>query len=129
MGELTFLDTNVMQGAGTVKLRATVRNADRHFWPGQFVNVRLILKVKKDSVLVPAKAVQISQKGPFVYVVKSDSTADLRLVVTGQRQGDDVVIEKGVRPGERVITTGQVMPGGPVNVVENAGNKEGEAGL
>jgi len=61
--------------SGTVKLRATVPNADHHFWPGQFVNVRLVLKVQKGAVLIPTQATQISQSGPFVYTVSADSSA------------------------------------------------------
>jgi multidrug efflux system membrane fusion protein len=122
-GELTFLDTAVQPGAGTVKLRATLPNADRRFWAGQFVNVRLVLQIKKDAVLVPATAVQIAQQGPFVYVVKPDSTAELRPVVQGQRQGDQVVIDKGVNAGDQVVTTGQmgVAPGAKVHVLPPQG--------
>lgn len=117
-GDLTFIDTQVQDQAGRVKLRATLPNSDRHLWPGQFVNVRLILAVQKDAVLVPVAAEQVGQAGPFVYVVKADSTAELRPVTLGQRQEDLVVIESGVAAGENVITNGQmtVMPGGPVNV-------------
>lgn len=117
-GELKFLDNQVQDGTGTVKLRAAVANADRHFWPGQFVNIRLILTTSKDAVLVPNQATQISQQGPFVYVVKNDKTADLRQVTLGQRQGNDVVIAKGVAAGEEVIVTGQlqVQPGGPLRM-------------
>jgi multidrug efflux system membrane fusion protein len=115
-GDLTFLDNAVQDGSGTVKLRATLQNKDRHFWPGQFIFARLVLSVDKDATLVPASAIQIGQVGAFVYVVKDDSVAELRPVVQGQRQDDLVVIEKGVQPGEKVITQGQmlVMPGGKV---------------
>ena len=121
-GALTFLDNTVMQGAGTVKLRATLPNADAHFWPGQFVNVRLVLSVKKDAVLIPTAAQQIGQVGPYVYVIKPDNTAELRPVTPGQRQGDMLVIEKGVAAGEQVIVSGQmsVLPGGKVQVMSAA---------
>ena len=117
-GKLTFLDNTVQNGTGTINLRATMSNPDHHFWPGQFVNVRLVLATQKGAVLIPNQATQISQKGPFVYVVKPDSTADLRLVTLGQRQGDDVVITQGVAAGENVIVTGQltVPPGGKVRI-------------
>ena len=117
-GELTFLDTAVQPGAGTVRLRATLPNADRYFWAGQFVNVRLVLEMT-DSVLVPMEAIQIGQKGPFVYVVK-DSTAEMRLVSEGQQQGSWMEIVKGVDRGDQVITTGQMMvaPGAKVQVVQ-----------
>ena len=121
-GELTFLDNSVQSTSGTVMLRATVPNAARHLWPGQFVKVRLILSTLPKAVLVPAAAPQDSAKGPFVYVVKPDSTADLRPVKLGQRQGDSIVVEQGLQPGERVVLNGQlgVMPGAKVNVVSGA---------
>ncbi len=119
LGKLTFLDNSVQQSSGTVMLRATVPNTSRHLWPGQFVNVRLVLANLPKAVLVPAAAPQDSAKGPFVYVVKNDSTAELRPVKLGQRQGDLVVVEQGLQPGERVVMNGQlgVMPGGKVRVV------------
>jgi len=117
-GKLTFLDNTVQNSTGTVNLRATISNADHHFWPGQFVNVRLVLATQKGAVLIPNQATQISQKGPFVYVVKPDSTADLRLVTLGQRQGESIVITQGVAAGENVIVAGQmtVAPNGKVRV-------------
>jgi multidrug efflux system membrane fusion protein len=119
VGQLTFLDNSVQSSSGTVMLRATVPNPTRHLWPGQFVNVRLVLATIPKAVLVPAAAPQDSAKGPFVYVVKQDSTAELRPVKVGQRQGESVVVEQGLQPGERVIMNGQlaVMPGGKVQVV------------
>lgn len=121
-GDLTFLDNAVQNGTGTVNLRATIPNADRHFWPGQFVNVRLILSTAKGAVLIPSQASQISQQGPFVYVIKQDDTAELRQVSLGQRQGDEVVVSKGVADGEQVVVTGQlsVHPGAPVRIMTNA---------
>jgi multidrug efflux system membrane fusion protein len=121
-GNLTFLDNAVQNGTGTVNLRATVPNADRHFWPGQFVDVRLILSTAKGAVLIPNQATQISQQGPFVYVIKQDNNAELRQVTLGQRHGDDVVVTKGLSDGEQVVVTGQlsVHPGTPVRVVANA---------
>ncbi|HSZ55907.1 MAG TPA: efflux RND transporter periplasmic adaptor subunit [Tepidisphaeraceae bacterium] len=128
-GDLTFLDNRVQDGTGTVKLRATIPNDDRHFWPGQFANIRLILMTQKHAVLVPNRASQISQQGPFVYVVKPDNTAELRVVELGQRQGDDVVVIKGVKAGERVVVAGQlgVRPGGPVRIERPADDAQPKA--
>jgi multidrug efflux system membrane fusion protein len=117
-GVLTFLDNTVQGSTGTVHVRATVPNADRYFWPGQFIKVRLVLTTLKDAVLIPAGATQIGQTGPFVFVVTAQSTADMRPVQLGQRQGELIVIESGVSAGERVITAGQnmVAPSGKVKV-------------
>ena len=117
-GRVEFLDNAVQNGTGTVNLRATLSNPDHHFWPGQFVDVKLILNVDKQAVLIPNEAAQISQQGPFVYVVKSDDTTELRPVKLGQRQGDQVVVTEGVAPNERVVLAGQMLvrPGGKVRV-------------
>jgi multidrug efflux system membrane fusion protein len=131
VGQLTFLDNAVQTASGTVLLRATVPNSGHRLWPGRFVNVRLILAMMPDAVLVPAASPQDSAKGPFVYVVKDDSTAEARPVKLGQRQGDLIVVEEGVRPGERVILNGQlaVTPGGKVRVEQgNAGDAAPQAG-
>jgi multidrug efflux system membrane fusion protein len=121
-GTLTFLDNSIQEGTGTVKLRATLPNRDRRFWPGRFANVRLILAMQQQAVLVPAEAPQVSAKGPFVYVVNQDSTAELRPVTPGQRQGDRIVISQGLKAGERVVVQGQlgVTPGGKVAVAKPA---------
>jgi membrane fusion protein, multidrug efflux system len=117
-GQLTFLDVAVQNTTGQVGLRATIPNAGRRFWPGRFVNIRLILSTIHQAVLVPAVAPQNSAKGPFVYVVKQDSTAEQRPVTLGQRQGNLVVVEQGVQAGERVVVNGQlgVTPGGKVSI-------------
>jgi membrane fusion protein, multidrug efflux system len=110
VGELTFIDNAVQPGTGTVRARATTENHDRALWPAQFVRVRLILETLKNAMLVPTSAVQIGQNGPYVFVVKADSTLDLRQVKPGQRQdGDTTVIINGVKPGESVITRGQLQ--------------------
>src|ERR1700758_2823048 len=118
IGRVEFLDNAVQNGSGTVNLRATTSNPDRHFWPGQFVDVKLILSTEKNAVLIPNQATQISQRGPFVYVVKADDTAELRPIKLGQRQGDQVVVTDGLEPGARVVLAGQMLvrPGGKVRV-------------
>jgi multidrug efflux system membrane fusion protein len=121
-GALTFLDNAVQNTTGTVSLRATIPNAGHRFWPGRFVNVRLVLSTLHQAVLIPATAPQMSAKGSFVYVVKQDQTAEQRQVSLGQRQQDMVVVESGVQAGETVVTNGQlgVTPGGKV-LVEQQG--------
>ena len=117
MGDLYFIDNAVQPGSGTVKARGVTPNPDRALWPSEFVRVRFILDVLKNAMLVPSQAVQVSQSGPFVFVVKSDNTVDLRPVKPGQRQeGDLTVIEGTVKPGETVVVTGQLAlsPGAKV---------------
>src|SRR5437899_10311017 len=107
-GDLYFIDNAVQPGSGTVKVRGVTPNANRALWPSEFVLVRFILDMLKNATLVPSQAVQVSQSGPFVFVVKPDNTVDLRLVKPGQRQeGDLTVIESGVKPDETVVVTGQ----------------------
>ena len=117
-GQLTFVDNAVQNQTGQVTLRATLPNPDHRFWPGRFVNVRLVLSTVQSAVLVPLSAPQMSANGSYVYVIKPDSTAEQRPVSLGQRQGDLIVVEKGVQPGERIVTNGQlgVTPGGKVVV-------------
>jgi multidrug efflux system membrane fusion protein len=118
VGDLYFIDNAVQPGSGTVKARGVTPNPDRAFWPSEFVRVRFILDTIKDARLVPSQAVQISQSGPFVFVLKSDNTVDLRPVKPGQRQdGDFTVIESGVEPEETVVVTGQLAlaPGAKVD--------------
>jgi multidrug efflux system membrane fusion protein len=115
-GQLDFIDTAVQPGAGTVKARGITPNPDKALWPAQFVRVRLILDLIKNAKLVPGGAVQIGQRGPYVFVVSSDSTLDLRQVKPGQRQEDLTVINEGLQPGEMVVVSGQLQlaPGAKV---------------
>ena len=112
-GRLTFVDNSVQTETGQVTLRATLPNPGHRFWPGRFVNIRLLLGTVQGAVLVPSTAPQMSANGSYVYVIKPDSTAEQRQVSLGQRQGDLVVVEKGVAAGEKVVTNGQlgVTPG------------------
>jgi membrane fusion protein, multidrug efflux system len=130
VGQLTFLDNAVQDATGTVMLRATVANGERRLWPGRFVKVRLVLSTVAGAVLVPAAAPQMSAKGAFVYVVKDDSTAELRPVKLGQRQGEFVVVAEGLRAGERVVINGQlgVTPGDKVRIEEPRAERGSPAG-
>jgi multidrug efflux system membrane fusion protein len=109
LGDLTFVDNTVQPGAGTVKMRATTPNPDRVFWPMEFVRVRMILDTLKDAKLVPAEAVQISQRGPYVFVVAPDNSVAIRLVRPGQPEdGGMVVIQDNLQPEETVVVSGQL---------------------
>jgi multidrug efflux system membrane fusion protein len=124
-GALTFVDNAVQTETGQVTLRATLPNPGHRFWPGRFVNVRLLLGSIPGAVLVPATAPQMTAAGSYVYVVKPDSTAEQRTVSLGQRQGDLVVVEKGVAAGEKVVVNGQlgVTPNGKVVIQQTPANQ------
>jgi multidrug efflux system membrane fusion protein len=115
-GDLYFIDNAVQPGSGTVKARGVTPNPDRALWPSEFVRVRFVLDTLKNATLVPSQAVQVSQSGPFVFVVKPDNTVDLRPVKPGQRQEGDLTVIAGVKPGETVVVTGQLAlsPGAKV---------------
>jgi multidrug efflux system membrane fusion protein len=107
-GALTFVDSSVDTNTDTIKLKATFPNTDMRLWPGQFTRVSLELTTVPNATVVPTQAVQTGQDGEFVFVVKADSTVDQRAVTVGQRMNDDVVITKGLKPGEVVVTEGQL---------------------
>ncbi|HEY3601271.1 MAG TPA: efflux RND transporter periplasmic adaptor subunit [Chthoniobacterales bacterium] len=124
-GSLYFIANSVTPGTGTVQARGIMANPDHLLWPSQFVHVRLILDILKNAMLVPNDAVQIGQNGPYVFVVKPDMTLDLRQVTPGQRQeGDLTVITKGLKPGETVVTAGQLQlaPGTKVAIKSSSNN-------
>lgn len=118
VGHLTFIDNTVDPSTGTIKLKGTFANPDRKLWPGQFVRVTLRLTTKDDAIVIPNQAVQTGQDGTFVYVVKADRTVESRPVTTGGRVDQDLVIEKGLRAGEVVVTEGQLRlaPGSRVQL-------------
>jgi len=111
------LSRNIDAATGTIQLKATFANSDSALWPGQFVDVALTLTTEQ-AVVVPAQAVQPGQQGPFVFVVKPDSTVESRPVKVGRRLARELVIEQGLKGGERVVTDGQLrlLPGSRVEV-------------
>ena len=117
---LRMIDNTVDETTGTISLRAAIPNPDRKLWPGQYATVKLIVSTAKDAVLVPVPAVQLGQKGMFLYVITGDNKADLRDKITvGQSQGGKMIIEKGIKVGEKVVTYGQLglSPGAQVRIV------------
>jgi multidrug efflux system membrane fusion protein len=116
-GTVTFVNNTVDASTGTIQLKATFPNADNALWPGQFVDVALTL-TSEQAVLVPTQAVQAGQKGPYVFVVKADSTVESRPVKVGRRLAREVVIDDGVKAGEQVVTDGQLrlVPGARVEI-------------
>ena len=119
MGTLTFLDNAVDNTTGTIRLKATFANQDARFWPGQFVDVRLRLEDRPNVVAVPAAAVQTGQQGNYVYVVKPDSSVELRTVSPGARAGSEMAVNDGLAAGETVVTEGhlRLVPGAKVKVL------------
>jgi multidrug efflux system membrane fusion protein len=126
-GRVTFIDNAVDVQTGTIKLKATFGNAGRRLWPGQFVDVVLRLTTESKALVVPAVAVQSGQQGQFVYIVH-DSKAEVRPVTVARTEGTESVIEKGLMPGETVVTDGQLRltPGVAVRarVADIAGQHE-----
>lgn len=107
-GKLTFIDNNVDVSTGTIKLKGTFANQDRKLWPGEFVRVILRLATQTNAIIVPNQAVQTGQNGQFVYVVKPDQTVESRPVVTSTRVDQDLVVDKGLTPGEVIVLEGQL---------------------
>ncbi|HEU4370971.1 MAG TPA: efflux RND transporter periplasmic adaptor subunit [Methylomirabilota bacterium] len=117
VGTVTFMNNTVDPTTGTIQLKATFPNTDSALWPGQFVDVALTL-TSDQAVVVPAQAVQAGQQGPYVFVVKADSTVESRPVKVGRRLPRELVIEQGVKAGEQVVTDGQLrlVPGARVEI-------------
>src|ERR1022692_1214213 len=107
-GRLTFIDNGVDTTTGTLKLKGTFPNGDRRLWPGEFVDVALVLSTQKNVVVVPTKAIQSGQQGEYVYVVRTDSTAESRPVKTAGAYQNVTLIADGLKPGEQVIVNGQL---------------------
>jgi len=119
-GSLAVIDNTVDASTGTIHLKATFENRDLMLWPGQFVSVALTLDTLRNATVVPSEAVQMGRLGQVVFVVKPDNSVDMRPVTLGTSLGKKTVIEKGVAPGETVVTDGQMalFPGATVRAVE-----------
>lgn len=108
MGKLTYIENAIDAATNTLGVKATFENPQNRLWPGQFVNVSIILGVEPNALVVPADALQAGQRGSFVFVVREDSTVEARTVTVDRRIGDDLVISKGLKLGEKVVTAGQL---------------------
>jgi membrane fusion protein, multidrug efflux system len=117
-GFLTTIDNQIDVTTGTGKLKAVFDNRDRSLWPNQFVNVHLLLEVKKNNIVVPSAAIQRGPQGTYVFVVKPDNTAEMRNVALSISQGNLTAISQGLKSGEAVVTDGQdkLQPGTKVAV-------------
>jgi membrane fusion protein, multidrug efflux system len=108
-GTVTFVNNTVDVSTATIRLKASFPNKDRRLWPGQTVNVLLTLGIQLKAVVAPSQAIQASQSGPYAFVVRSDGTAEMRPVVLARNTNGEAIIEKGLAPGETVVTDGQLL--------------------
>jgi multidrug efflux system membrane fusion protein len=106
-GKLTVIDNTIDQATGTIRLKGTFANEDERLWPGEFVNVRLILRIRKGAPTVPAQTVQQGPDGSYVYVIKPDDTVERRVIEVASVQDGVAVISKGLEPGEKIVVEGQ----------------------
>ena len=119
-GTLTFIDNQVDSATGTISLKAKYPNEDDRLWPGQFVNVTLTLGMQENAVAVPTGAIQIGPNGPYVFVIRPDSTVELRLVKPDRVVGGKTVVATGIATGERVVVDGQLRLGNGTRVAVQA---------
>jgi multidrug efflux system membrane fusion protein len=132
-GHVTFIDNAVDNTTGTIKLKATFDNSDHQLWPGQFLQITLDMTTEENAIVVPAAAVQPSQAGQYVYVVKPDRSVEMRGVTIVRQQGEQMVIASGLTPGEEVVTEGhlRLTPGAHVTTGgdgHDGGGRNGEGG-
>jgi multidrug efflux system membrane fusion protein len=107
-GTVSFIDNSVDPTTGTIKMKGSFANDDHALWPGLFVQVTLVLRTDPNAIVVPAAAVQASQAGQFVFVVKEDRSVEVRNITVERQQGEEIVVAHGLRPGEEVVTDGQL---------------------
>ena len=126
-GKLTVIDNAVDQTTGTIRLKATFDNTDERLWPGEFVDVRLILSTRKGVATVPQQTVQVGPNGYYAYVIKPDNTVERRTVEVASTQDGIAVISKGLTIGEKVVVDGQyrLTEGARVKIAEPAPGTSG----
>jgi membrane fusion protein, multidrug efflux system len=107
-GFLTFVDNNVNTTTGTISLKATFANQNRALWPGQFVNVAMTLADRANAIVIPSQAVQVGQRGQYVYVVKNGGSVEMRPITVFRAIDQQSIIDKGISAGETVVTDGQL---------------------
>ena len=106
-GKLSLIDNTIDQTTGTIHLKAAFPNQDERLWPGEFVNVRVVLLVRRGVATVPAQTVQAGPNGDFAYTISENNTVERRPVEVTAVQDGVAVVGKGLRPGEHVVVTGQ----------------------
>jgi multidrug efflux system membrane fusion protein len=125
-GTVTFVNNTVDVSTATIRLKASFPNKDRRLWPGQTVNVLLTLSIQHKAVVAPSQGIQTSQSGTYAFVVTPDGTAEMRPVVLARNTDGEAIIEKGLAPGEIIVTNGQLLltPGTKVSVKNQPSNQE-----
>ncbi|HEV2100373.1 MAG TPA: efflux RND transporter periplasmic adaptor subunit [Stellaceae bacterium] len=106
-GKLTLIDNAIDQSTGTIHLKATYANEDERLWPGEFVNVRVVLRMRRGVPTVPAQTVQQGPDGDYAYVIRKDDTVERRNIEVAATQEGLAVVTKGLKPGERIVVDGQ----------------------
>jgi membrane fusion protein, multidrug efflux system len=106
-GKLLLIDNEIDQPTGTAKLKAIFSNEHNTLWPGQYVNARVLVRTNRSALTIPTTAVQLGPNGPFTYVVKSDSTVEVRLLTIGEESGGMTIVKNGLAANERVVTSNQ----------------------
>jgi membrane fusion protein, multidrug efflux system len=119
-GTVSLIDNEIDQNTGTIRVKATLPNDRRRLWPGEFVSVQVLTEVRHQVLTIPASALERGPDGMFAYVVKPDSTVAVAPLTTGEESGGVVVVEKGLAPGERVVTSNQyrLQPGSRIRANE-----------
>jgi multidrug efflux system membrane fusion protein len=122
-GTLTVVDNQIDTSTGTIRLKGTFSNASLKLWPGQFVNARLLLTVRSNATVVPASVVQRGPEGPYAFAVNDDMSVRMVPVQVGPSDQGQVLIERGLAPGDRVVVDGQfkLQPGSLVKAAQPVG--------
>jgi len=117
-GKLAVIDNQIDTATGTLRLKATFPNANLHLWPGQFVNIRLLVRTQKGGTVVPASVVQRGPEGAYAFVIKNDSSVEVRPVQVARIEQGEALIDSGLKPGEQVVVDGQykLQPGSHVKI-------------
>ena len=131
-GTLTVIDNQIDISTGTIRLKATFPNEDLQLWPGEFVNVRLLLTTRKDAIVVPVPVIQHGPNGTYAFVIKEDQTVEIRPLKVGQVDGGEALVEEGLQAGEQVVVEGQyklqkgskvILPGAQGDAAKPSGSR------
>jgi multidrug efflux system membrane fusion protein len=127
-GTLSLIDNQIDQATGSVRLKATFDNAHNTLWPGQYVDARVLVRTERNALTIPNAAVQLGPNGPFTYVVKTDSSVEVRPLRVAEGGGGLTIIKEGLAPGERVVTSNQYRLQAGVRVQTTAPAPEAAVG-